>query len=188
MQRSDQQVQTSQQLDPNNPATFVFFTDNAGEGHNLGLEVSADYAVTERLALYGSLGLLDTEIEAFGTNAALKGREQAHAPAYSYALGGRLDFAGDWYARLDVSGKDEFYFSNSHDQKSEPYTLVNARVGIDRGNWSVYAWGRNLFDEDYAVRGFFFGNEPARNFEDTLYTRQGDPRHVGVSFEYRYRP
>jgi hypothetical protein len=36
------------------------------------------------------------------------------------------------------------------------------------------------------VRGFFFGNEPARDFAPTLYTRQGDPRQVGVSVTYRF--
>src|SRR5690606_24246570 len=36
--RNDQQVRTSVQLTPNDPASFVFFTDNAAEGRILGLE------------------------------------------------------------------------------------------------------------------------------------------------------
>lgn len=188
MQRRDQQVQTSTQLDPNNPATFVFLTDNAGRGRNLGVEISADYVASEQLSLYGNLGLLSTRIDEFGTNDALAGRDQAHAPRYSYALGGRYDFERGWFARLDVSGKDAFYFSDSHDRRSSAYSLVNARVGIKRPGWSLYAWGRNLFDERYEVRGFFFGNEPARDFADTLYVRLGDPRQVGMTFEYRYVP
>lgn len=185
MQRRDQQVQTSTQLDPGNPATFVFFTENAGKGRNRGLEIALDYAPSESLSLFGSAGLLDTQIRAFGDSPQLVGRDQAHAPRWSYSLGTRLDFSRDWFARLDVTGRDAFYFSDSHDQRSEKTTLVNARIGIDRDNWSLTAWGRNLFDERYAVRGFFFGNEPARNFADTLYVRQGDPRHYGVTFEYR---
>jgi len=43
-------------------------------------------------------------------------------------------------------------------------------------------WGRNLFDKRYAVRGFYFGNEPP-DFPNALYTRQGDPRHIGVTIE-----
>ena len=188
MQRRDQQVQTSTQLDPNNPATFVFLTDNAGRGRNYGVEISADFAASERLSAYASLGLLRTKIEEFGDNAALAGRDQAHAPRYSFALGGRYDFDRGWFARLDISGRDAFYFSDSHAQRSSAYALVNARVGIERSGWSLYGWGRNLFDERYAVRGFFFGNEPARNFADTLYVRLGDPRQLGVTFEYRYLP
>jgi hypothetical protein len=35
------------------------------------------------------------------------------------------------------------------------------------------------------VRGFFFGNEPP-DFPNTLYTRLGDPRQVGVTFEKKF--
>ena len=185
MQRTDQQVQTSSQLDPNNPATFVFFTDNAGEGRNRGIEITADYRVSDVFSVYANIGLLDTEIRELAGGGATDGRDQAHAPRYSYAFGGRANFAQGWFARIDVTGKDAFFFSDSHDQRSEAYNLVNARVGYERGNWSVSAWARNLLDEKYATRGFFFGNEPARDFVDTLYTRQGDPRSVGVSVEWR---
>jgi hypothetical protein len=38
----------------------------------------------------------------------------------------------------------------------------------------------------YAVRGFFFGNEPP-DFADKLYIQRGDPRQVGVTFHYSFR-
>ena len=41
-------------------------------------------------------------------------------------------------------------------------------------------WSRNLFNERYAVRGFFFGLEPP-DFPDRLYITHGDPREVGVT-------
>ena len=86
---------------------------------------------------------------------------------------------------MDVSARDAFYFDVSHDQKSKAYTLVNARVGFDAGGWTAQIWARNLFDRDYAVRGFFFGNEPP-DFPNTLYTRFGDPRQLGVTFEKKF--
>jgi iron complex outermembrane receptor protein len=57
-------------------------------------------------------------------------------------------------------------------------------VGRDAESWSVKLWTRNLFDEDYFVRGFYFGNEPP-DFPATLYTRLGDPRHFGITLTYR---
>ena len=83
--------------------------------------------------------------------------------------------------RLDATARDAFYFDVSHDQKSQAYELVNVRIGYDAVSWSAQLWVRNLFDEDYAVRGFYFGNEPP-DFPDTLYTRLGDPRQIGLSF------
>ena len=115
----------------------------------------------------------------------LSGRDQAHAPGYTFAAGASYRHAGGFFARVDVSARDAFYFDVSHDQKSKANTLVNARVGFDAGGWTAQIWARNLFDRDYAVRGFFFGNEPP-DFPDTLYTRFGDPRQLGVTFEKKF--
>lgn len=89
------------------------------------------------------------------------------------------------FARLDVATRDEFFFDVSHDQKSDAYELVNARPGYESERWTAQLWARNLLDETYAVRGFFFDNEPP-DFPDTLYIRQGDPRQVGVTFDLRF--
>jgi outer membrane receptor protein involved in Fe transport len=88
-----------------------------------------------------------------------------------------------WWGRLDLSGMDEFFFDYGHDQVSEPYGLANLSVGREWESWSVKLWARNLLDEDYRVRGFYFGNEPP-DFPATLYTRLGDPRHYGITVEY----
>jgi hypothetical protein len=43
----------------------------------------------------------------------------------------------------------------------------------------------NVFDEYYSVRGFYFGNE-APDFQDTLYERHGDPKHLGFTARYDF--
>ncbi len=185
-ERQDQQIRTSFQLVPNDPASFVFFTDNSDEGRTTGIEVDVRWLPSETWQLYATLGWLNAEIKTFGTSeVALDGREQAHAPTYTLAVGGIYRHASGWNGRLDVSAKDEFFFDYSHDQKSSAYELVNLRVGYDAEQWSAHAWIRNVFDEGYAVRGFYFGNEPPL-FENQLYIRQGDPRLAGLTFELRF--
>jgi outer membrane receptor protein involved in Fe transport len=44
---------------------------------------------------------------------------------------------------------------------------------------------RNLFDERYPVRGFYFGNEPP-DFPTRLYLRWGDPRQAGITARYSF--
>lgn len=184
--REDQQVSTSFQNDPTDPSSFTFFNDNAAKGRNFGLEADLNWMVNDRWQLQGSLGLLDTEFDEFITaERDLSGREQAHAPAYTYALSGRYTHPGGMFARIDITGKDEFFYSDSHDQMSERYKLVNLRLGYEAESWTAYVWGRNVFDEIYTVRGFFFGNEPP-DFPNTLYTRQGDPRQFGVTVRYHF--
>ena len=62
--------------------------------------------------------------------------------------------------RLEIEGKDEYFYSDSHQIKSDAYELFNASLSYRGDNYRVRLWGRNLSDEDYFVRGFFFGNDP----------------------------
>ena len=164
----------------------MFYTDNAAKGETVGLEADLRWYIDDAWELYASLGLLDATFDEYQSPVVdLSGREQAHAPKYTYAFGGAWRHASGWFARADISGKDAFYFDVSHDQKSEAYNLVNARIGFESGNWTSQLWVRNLFDEQYAVRGFFFGNEPP-DFPATLYVRLGDARQVGISIDRRF--
>jgi outer membrane receptor protein involved in Fe transport len=184
--RDDQQVRTSFQLVPGDPASFVFFTDNAAKGETLGFEADLRWYPSDAWMLYANVGLLDAKFDDFQTpQVYLSGRAQAHAPDYTIAIGSNYEHSSGIFARVDVSARDAFFFDVSHDQKSEAYELVNARVGYKADTWSVNLWARNLLDEEYAVRGFYFGNEPP-DFADTLYTRLGDPRHFGLTFDKRF--
>ena len=115
----------------------------------------------------------------------VEGREEAHAPRYTYSLGVTYRMPSGWWGRVDVQGMDRFFFDYGHDQMSKPYSLTNLSVGRDFGGWSAKLWVRNLFDREYFVRGFYFGNEPP-DFPSKLYTRLGDPRHFGVTLSYRW--
>lgn len=184
--RDDQQVETSFQLIPNDPASFVFFTDNAAKGKTTGLEAEVRWFASEALEVYANIGLLNAEFDEFVTpQVDASGRDQAHAPAYTFAIGGIYRHESGWFGRVDISGKDEFYFDVSHDQVSEAYSTTNLRLGYEVDRWTTQLWLRNAFDERYAVRGFYFGNEPPL-FADALYIRQGDPRQLGITFDMRF--
>ena len=184
--RDDQQVETSFQSIPNDPASFVFFTDNAARGKTIGFEADLNWRPSDSWEWYANVGLLRAEFDEFSTPLFdLSGRDQAHAPRYTLAAGGIYRHQQGVFARLDVSAVDEFYFDVSHDQRSDAYALVNARVGYEVDIWTAQLYIRNVFNESFAVRGFYFGNEPP-NFPPALYIRQGDPRQVGVTFDMRF--
>jgi hypothetical protein len=184
--REDQQVRASFQLLPNDPASFGFATVNIDGGRTWGGEAEIEWHLGEQIEFYANAGLL---FGGFPGSVALfpwlADREQAHAPHYSLAAG--IAWANDagWFARMDATAQDAFYFDVSHNQESDAYALLNARAGFAGENWLVYAWGRNLTDERYAVRGFYFGNEPP-DFPPALYTRAGDPRQAGLTIERRF--
>jgi outer membrane receptor protein involved in Fe transport len=189
MDRRDMQVRSSAQF-TDNPNDFIFITSNA-EGHAWGLETSLAWQFAENWRLHGSLGLLHSEVDAYALEreadigGSLVGRDFAHAPPYTANLG--LSYAGPrgWTGRLDLNAVGSFYFDYSHDEKSASYQTVNLKFGRQWARWAVYAWVRNLFDEDYATRGFSFGLEPPA-FPRRTYTRLGDPRHYGLTLTYHY--
>jgi outer membrane receptor protein involved in Fe transport len=187
MWREDQQVSSSFQLDPGDPLSYVFYTDNAARGRNYGLEATAQWRAWPMLTLGATLGLLQSEyLDYRYGDRNLDGREQAAAPPYQYSVSAEWNEGRGWNARADVAGTAAYYFDASNDQKSKPYVLVNLRAGYAAERWSVHAWGRNVFDERYAVRGFYFGLEPP-DYADKLYIQRGDPRLVGVTATWSTR-
>ena len=183
--REDQQVLISTQVDPTDPNTFSFFTQNAAEGTNKGLELNVDMQYTESLNFFARLGFLRTEINNWKSRPDLEGRAQAHAPKKSYAFGMNWSITNRASLSVDVVGKSGFYYSDSHNNQSKSYSLTNINFDYLIGGWTYSIWARNIFDEYYSVRGFYFGNE-APDFKDTLYERHGDPRHVGLSVRYDF--
>lgn len=184
MWRIDEQVSSSYQVDPGDPLSYVFYTSNAAKGRNYGLEASLAWRARPLLLLGATLGLLGSEYLDYQYGERnLDGREQASAPPYQYSLS--TEWGGDrgWMARADVTGCASFYFDTSNDQKSKPYVLVNLKAGYVADRWTVHAWARNVFNEKYAVRGFYFGLEPP-DYADKLYIQRGDPQLVGLTFTW----
>ena len=181
--REEQQVRASFQLDPGDPASFVFATVNVDGGRNYGTEIEMRLRPHPEIEAYANLGLLfggfPGSVEPFSN---LSGRDQAHAPRHTLAVGASYIRDDGFFLRVDASAKASFYYDVSHNQESRPYELVNARLGYQGEEWQVALWGRNLTDRRYTVRGFFFGNEPP-DFPATLYTRLGDARQLGIVVE-----
>jgi outer membrane receptor protein involved in Fe transport len=189
MDRDDQQVGGNFLLpQPGGATTFIAFTDNAAEGNNYGAELELAWQASDQALLWANLGYLQTEFDDYVTAGGVdtSGRDQAHAPEYQFSSGVRWQFASGFYLRLEAEGRDAFYFSDEHDRRSDAYELLHARFGFEAEHWSLSLWGRNLTDEDYAVRGFFFGNDPRIDYLPTTYLQYGDPRTVGVDASYRF--
>jgi iron complex outermembrane recepter protein len=185
--RRDLQIRSGQQLDPTNPGTYVFVTDNLANGYNTGVETSLSFALNSSLDVGGSFGLLRTKASGGvrEDGEVVDAREQAHAPEYTASLFADWHHSSGFAARVDVSARDNFYFdvATDHDRRSSPYVLANFKVGYERDRWSAFLWMRNALDEDYAVRGFYFYNEPPFS-EQSLYTQLGDPRQVGITVRW----
>jgi iron complex outermembrane recepter protein len=170
-----------------NGVQFIEFTGNASSATHQGVEASADLFITDNLRVLGALGLLDATFDKHSVNGvSYDGRQVAHAPRYTFNLGSEYYVNDAWTLRANVEGKDGFYFSDSNNSKSSAYAIVNANADYKHGHYKVRLWVRNLFDKDYATRGFFFGNNPANGYTEEKYVQFAEPRVAGVTVSYDY--
>ena len=188
--RKDQQVKSSLlTVREDNSTEFVDYLTNAAKGKNIGVEADVDWLVNSNWRLFANVGLLRATFDEYDDPDGIdvSGRRQAHAPNYQFAAGTEVYIGQNWTARANIEGKDEFYFSDRHNEKSNSYAVVNASIEYAIESWKVNLWGRNLFDKEYAVRGFgSFGNNPSKGYITETYTQQGEPRIVGLSLSYDY--
>lgn len=210
-QRNDIQAKQSLDINANNineEPQFVEFLDNADAGYNYGVEAELTWQVLENITLQGSLGLLETgydnfincshvdriEIDEVGYDADnvenncvdMSNRDQAHAPKFQYTVSSTIDFLQHFSVYAQIEGKDAFYFSESHNEKSDAYTLLNFRLSYIRNDVELALWANNVTDQDVETRGFFFGNDPRDGYTDKTYTQLAAPRTVGVTASYSF--
>jgi len=162
---------------------FRFFEGNGGAASITGAELESSLQVNDSFSVYASLGLMTSDIDEYtrsnGTTGG--GRTLANTPSHAWSLGARYDHDCGFFATVDLAGRGDYFESNNHDEKRDGFTNVNASIGYTRNDWTVSLWVRNLLDERYTQRVFFFGNDPATGFADTRYESLAPPRQIGVT-------
>lgn len=171
------------------PSEWKSYIDNVNSGHNAGLEIEARWKAGDIITFFASAGFLDTElgqliVKDVDTDVLLNqsGRDQAHAPNYQFNAGVTISLNEHLSYSVEVDGKDSFYFSNSHNDQSGSYELINMTLSYEKDNLNLNLWGRNLTNEDYQTRGFYFDNGAGSQGHYQL----GEPRVFGVSSTYSF--
>ncbi|MEE2023878.1 TonB-dependent receptor [Alkalimonas mucilaginosa] len=175
-------------LNPDLGPEFAGFIDNAGRGRNYGIEMENRIVLHPSFTLHVNAGLLKSKLGPYVTQSGLDmtGRDQAHAPRFTYQL------AGDWFLseqltlQASVQGKSGFYYSDGHNARSTSSELVNLRLTYQLEQWQFALWSRNALDKDQAVRGFYFGNDPRDEYAPHTYEQWGEPRRFGVTASYQF--
>ena len=183
--RDDQQIKVPLQLRLGDPSSFLFVTANSERGEHTASKQPSTGRRRSASTLSAAVGWLRAEIDEFSLFPELAGREQAHAPRVHVL------------ARRDVRAAVGLVGAPRSDRHGRVLLRLRPRPGLEgrtgsrtsasaaTGTRGASSSGRaTLLDEDYFVRGFYFGNEPP-DFPPTLYTRLGDPRHYGITLSYR---
>ncbi len=183
LQREDTQVRDSAGFG----GSYRFFTGNGEDASVYGLEASGAYAFARDWSLRGSLALMRSELEPFvlGNGSVAGGRALANTPRYGYTFGVRYDRGRGLQGNLELVGRARHYDSNNQNESRRSFRVVNASVGYAGERWVLTVWVKNLLDEEYDRRVYFFGNEDP-DYIETRYENRADPRQVGVTASWRF--
>ena len=161
---------------------FTYGTTNAGDAKHYGAELESTWLINKNWSISAGLGLLDTELASSGV-------ELSSAPNYTYNT--RIDYVADngFFANLELAGSDNFYESNNPGNRDQrirsAFTVFNGSIGYRYENWTLTLWGRNIFDEEYEKRVFFFANE-GPNYNSARYENPSDPAQFGATLNYKW--
>ena len=175
---------------------WIGYLDSTSGADSYGLEIESTLLITQSLELFANVGFLETEVDSIETFdldvfdfVEKQDRDQAKSPSYQYNLGARVSITRQLSAMLEVEGQDDSFYGYYHDGKLDSYDLLNASLKWANNSISVTLWGRNLTDEDYAVHGLYFGNDPRDDFgafQNETYLQLGEPRTYGVNLNYDF--
>ncbi|MEM9046581.1 MAG: TonB-dependent receptor [Pseudomonadota bacterium] len=162
----DQQVNV---LGPSgNP--FDAQTENAGRSRIFGAELDIRAFPLEDLEIFGSLGFTDTKFTDFNLDGVqLAGNEFVNAPNVTASFGGVYWLTDTIFFGADASFTAASFSDVQNTLENDSRFLVNARLGYESDDWSVFGYVDNLTDQDY-VTGNFAGNT----------IRAGDPLTFGL--------
>ncbi len=171
----------NQQVSTTLPFGFPGIDDvivNTGKSRLYGAELESWWELNKSFEVYAAVGYQFTEFIDFQTGGQnFTGDRFTNAPRWNWALGGTLWLTPQCFASSTLTWQDQTYSTLGQNNVSrlEERLLLSAKLGITRNRWTVYIFGENLLDRDYAINRFLsFGQRVGQ---------PGLPRTVGVGIE-----
>jgi iron complex outermembrane receptor protein len=149
------------------PASSTQNLGNVPETQIKGFELEAHLRPTPDVQLTAAWGVTESEIKEFadpaviGNEAPLISRSTLNLGAqWTPHLGGGLD----GLMRVDFRRTGRTWFDVTNSTVRDPLHLVDARAGVEGANWGLFAFAKNLLDEEYNAEfspgGFVFKARP----------------------------
>ena len=164
-----------------------------------GVEGSVRWKANRYISLFGGFGYIHSKIDSFASRPYTAGNKVPYAPDYTADAGVDLTvplssgFAV--FARVDATSIGRTWFSPvQNDQvqtefgvpgdysktSRDPYTIVNARLGLSADHWNIAGWIRNLADKQYLEEVI-----PAPEFGGS-FVHSSTGRAFGVDVSYNF--
>ncbi|MEM7431016.1 MAG: TonB-dependent receptor [Pseudomonadota bacterium] len=185
------------------------FILNAGQTSLQGLELSLNYEATDAWSIYGSLGVLDTNVDEFvlvEDNPAtpedetidLAGNELENAPNLSFTVGTSYDGERGFFS-ASMNHKSSYWSDIFNLGKAElgpdltekvgASTVINTRFGYRFDRITVTGFITNAFNEEQIERAFIADSgilNGTASIDTTPSYNIRQPRTAGVIFDFSF--
>ncbi|MBC2607539.1 TonB-dependent receptor [Pelagicoccus albus] len=162
---------------------FRYLTVNGDGATHSGVEAEIKWWINDEWTLDAGIGFLDAERDSYTDPSGLvPARELANAPSYTYNLRLSYNSPEGLFGSFSIAGRDSYFESNSHTQERDAMTVANASIGYRLEDWTFALWAKNLSDERYASRVFYFDNGEG----DMRYEAMAAPRQIGATVRYDF--
>ncbi|RMB00611.1 TonB-dependent receptor [Eilatimonas milleporae] len=180
------------------PVTSTRARTNIDETELKGFEAEAIWAANDYLTLNAAFGYTDATVERFDANPFAEGNAVPSVPETTLNVGGQFNYPVqddlELISRVDYQriGETPWDINGGSGAVTvrDPVDLVNVRLGFQKDWWSITAWARNLFDEEYNVENIISYTQtpgpdtPAQALLN--FAHRGLPRTYGIELTVRY--
>ena len=173
--------------------------NNIDEVKLKGLEIAANYRITDDLRLVAGYSRVTSEIRANTSRPTSVGNESPYTPDYTATLGAEFDVpVGEswrlqasayynlvgptWFHVIQAQGNNTVAFlpANYTNSERDKFGTVDARFGVASDHWSVALVGKNVTDERYLQEVI-----PAPEFGGA-FIHPGTERRVSIEVGYKF--
>jgi len=186
-----------------NPFPNTLGATVGGSSDIQGLDLEASFLVTDNWSIGGTASWVETEFTSFSSTSINQltgtsnqaGNEEPWVPDLSASFTTtytRQIGEWDWFGRLDVTYRGDYFGDYVNFLEGEAYSLTNIRFGASKDNLRLELYVRNLFDEDTwrsVGRSVDFTPQPADfnfNGHQGVALLPQDKRTAGVRVRYSF--
>ncbi|WP_418184760.1 TonB-dependent receptor [Aliarcobacter vitoriensis] len=159
-------------------------TSNAKKAHSQGIEIDGTYFITDNLSISGAVGLIQAKYDNYDNgNRKFDGEKIENTPKYTANLG--ISYLADTgiYGKVDLNaiGKNSFFDGEGNGSmlEADGAIITNAKVGYKVGDFDIYAFAKNLTNEDYVTTYL-------SSSSSDYWVRLNEPRRFGIGAIYKF--
>ncbi len=158
------------------PLVGAMYASNEGKAHSKGFELEIGYNFAQNWTFNSSLGIINAIYDE-NSNKNAEGKKIEGTASHSLNMGVSYYNPDGFYSIFNIENRGEIYFDDNNKYKDKPYTIANAKIGYLFDNLDIYAYVKNMTDEEYVL---------SADQVVSKFITFGEGRFIGIGAKYSF--